>query len=35
MEYHVVIDMPIGAHEKMGLELKNKSLKKSKVVIGI
>jgi hypothetical protein len=35
MEYHVVIDMPIGAHEKMGLELKNRRLKKSKVVIGI
>jgi hypothetical protein len=32
MEYYVVKDMSIGAHEKVDLELK-KSLKKSKVVI--
>ena len=31
----MVINMSIGAHEKMGLELKNRSLKKSKVVIVI
>jgi len=35
MEYHVVIDISIGAHKKVDLVLKNKSLKKSKVVIGI
>jgi hypothetical protein len=35
MEYQMVINMSIRAHEKMGLELKNRSLKKSKVVIGI
>ncbi len=33
MEYHVVINISIGAHEKVDLELKNKSLKKSKVII--
>jgi hypothetical protein len=27
--------MPIGAHKKVDLVIKNKSLKKSKVVIGI
>ena len=31
----MVIDMSIGAHKKVDLVLKNKSLKKSKVVIGI
>jgi hypothetical protein len=35
MEYQMVINMSIRAHEKMGLELKNRNLKKSKVVIGI
>ena len=35
IEYQMVINMSIRAHEKMGLELKNRSLKKSKVVIGI
>ena len=29
----MVIDMSIGAHKKVDLELKNKSKKKSKVVI--
>jgi hypothetical protein len=30
MEYHVVIDMSIGAHKKVDLELKNKSKKRVK-----
>jgi hypothetical protein len=35
MEYQMVIDMSIGAHKKVDLVLKNKSLKKSIVVIGV
>jgi hypothetical protein len=30
MEYQMVINMSKGAHKKMGLELKNRSLKKRK-----
>jgi hypothetical protein len=30
MEYHVVIDMSIGAHEKVDLELKKKFKKREK-----